>query len=918
MSEKDMTVPTAADIATMTPMMRQYWELKSRCGDAILFFRMGDFYEIFGGDATLVAPLLELVLTSRERGDDQKIPFCGVPHHSAKNYWLRLLKRGFKVALADQVEDPATAKGLVKRDIIKIMTPGCIDDPEALDRDAPNYVAAVHEEPGSGCWTFALADLSTGELRLGNLKDHSEIYSAVEKFRPRELLARRFFHSEFEQLMRPYRDTSPLLIEPLPEATLRDHAAQKAILNEIFGMPELCAQPSGSVIGGDALVAALLSHFRSLQTGISQFLSVRPLSEAHTIALDETVVRDLELFETARRRDSEGSLFKEINHTLSPMGARLLRYFLANPLLDPKQIRGRHEAVRCLTELGEQRLAEARTHLKLVGDLERLTTRILGAAASPLDLLRVQQTLTTAMWLVDALITKDQKTLSSPLYQSLAMALKMSRPVLEVLGASLNDEPKTLGLGNSVFRLGYDPELDQLNELAKSGEAQVDAYQEKLRASTGIGSLKIKNHKSYGLLIEVTRTHTAKVPENFIRRQTMVNCDRFVTVELEELGETLLSASDRAVHREAQLFQDLLSRLSSFKNELRSTGQALGTIDLLQSFAWLALRQNYVEPTIVPEGGLHIRGCRHPVVERYVGRHAYTPNDIEISQEQRQILITGPNMAGKSTVMRQIAITAILNQIGSFVPALEARLPIFDRIFTRVGASDDLARGQSTFMVEMSESAHILRHASRNSLVILDEVGRGTSTRDGLALAAAILKDLALRVKCFALFATHYHELVRVATALPSVRPMQIEVVEQNETILFTHRLKDGSVDNSYGLEVARLAGVPKHVLVQASEFLEIEAERPKHEPPTTKSDRMIQGATAKGESPPLETMGLDLHGAKTDDSETQAAQSRLCTRLRSLNLNRLTPLQALNILAELQDLALPRATRTLFEADLG
>ena len=913
-----MALPTAAEIASMTPMMRQYWELKARCGDAILFFRMGDFYEIFGGDAELVAPLLELVLTSRERGDEQKIPFCGVPHHSAKNYWLRLLKRGFKIALADQVEDPATAKGLVKRDIIKTLTPGCIDDPEALDRDAPNYVAAVHEDPGAGCWTFIIADLSTGELRLGNLKDLNAVRNAVEKFRPRELLARRFFHAEFEQLLRGYRENYSLLIEPLSESTLRDQAEQKVVITDVFGAPELSSQPCGKVLGGEALLAALLCHFKSLQTGITQFLSVRPLAESHTMALDETVIRDLELFETARRRDSDGSLFREINHTLSPMGARLLRYFLANPLLDAKQISGRHEAVKSLAELGEQRLVEARNQMKALADLERLTTRILGGNASPLDLLRVSQTLTAALWLAESLIRREPNGLGGIIFQTLSTALNMSRGALDVLAASLTGEPKGLGYGNSVFQAGFDAELDKLNELARSGEAQVDAYQEKLREATGIGSLKIKNHKSYGLLIEVTRTHSAKVPDSFIRRQTMVNCDRFVTVELQELGETLLSASDRAVQREAQLYQELLLRLATFKTELRSTAQALATLDLLQSFAWLALRQNYTRPTIATDGDLNLKGCRHPVVERYVGRHAYTPNDIEISSAQKQILITGPNMAGKSTVMRQIAITAILNQIGSFVPALEATLPIFDRIFTRVGASDDLARGQSTFMVEMSESAHILRHATPTSLVILDEVGRGTSTRDGLALAAAILQDLARRVQCYALFATHYHELVRVALELETVRPMQIEVVEQNETILFTHRLKDGSVDNSYGLEVARLAGVPKHVLAQATEFLELSTNNSEPTQSPVKPERIVRGASAKAAVLPLETLGLDLPVAGAQLVPGTPAPTSLISRLQSLNVNRLTPIQALNILAELQDLSCARSTPSLFgEHDL-
>ena len=914
--DPSMSLPTPAEVAAMTPMMRQYWELKQRCGEAILFFRMGDFFEIFGADAELVAPLLELTLTSRERGDHKRIPFCGVPHHSARNYWLKLLRKGFKVAFADQIEDPAEAKGLVKRDITRTLTPGCVDDPDALDRDAPNYIAAAHEEPGSSKWAVAIADISTGELRLGNVSSLAEVVETLEGFRPREVLTRGFFHSELKILLQPLRESQALLLEPLPEAPLRDKAEQNQILSEIFNSPDLSAQPCGAVLGGEPLITALLVHFRSLHASISQFLSVRPLHEPQTMILDETAVRDLELFETARRRDSNGSLLKEIDRTLSPMGARLLRYTLAHPLLDPQQIRGRHAAVRSLLGIGEARLTEARTQLKHIPDLERLATRVVAATAGPAELSKIAQALATARWLVDHLIGEKGEHLPEANYKTLATGLKFYKAPLQLLTHALVADPQSLGLGCGVFDSGYDTELDKLNELARNGEAQVEAYQEQLRLATGIGSLKIKNHKSYGLLIEITRTHTARVPADFIRRQTMVNGDRFITVALQELGETLASAQDHAVAREADLFQRLLLQLREYRVDLRSVAHALASFDMLQSFGWQALKFGYCEPLLADDDRLDLKASRHPVVERYVGRHKYCANDITLSPQKKHLLITGPNMAGKSTLMRQTALTVILCQIGSYVPANSARLPIFDRIFTRVGASDDLARGQSTFMVEMAEAAHLLRHATPKSLVILDEVGRGTSTRDGLAIAAAILQELALRIRCFSLFATHYHELIPVATMLTTVRPMQTEVLEQNNQIVFTHRLKDGAIDNSYGLEVARLAGIPETVLKRASAYLL--QNTPNACNPAEIQERAVQGASAQlaaSAEPtplaPLERFGLTPAPVSVQNLLHQ--EKHIMERLSRLQINRLSPLQALNILSELKTILERGAVNGLF-----
>ncbi len=904
-----MTNAVETNTQAMTPMMRQYYELKERCGNAILFFRMGDFYEIFGPDAEEVAPVLELVLTSRERGDQQRIPFCGVPHHSARNYWLRLLRKGYKIALADQIEDPAEAKGLVKRDIVKILTPGCIDDPEGLDQDSPNYLMAVHEEPGAKVWTVVAADLSTGELRLGNVSSLNAVRDMVEQFRAKELLARRFFHQDLTDLLSLQINEHRLLIEPLPEAPLRDPAEQVTLLKTALGQADLDVQPCGKVIGGAPLLAAVLTHFKSLQASLAPFMCVKPLSEPESMVLDETAIRDLELFETVRRRQTEGSLFREINQTLSPMGARLLRFSMAHPLLSREQLRLRHAAVRSLVQAGEHRLGELRSELRNLPDLERLAARVHSQAISPIELGRVLEVLGKSNWLLShlkSLIGEDQ---SSGIYQAVALGLAQHEKPLTVLRNAIEDLPRALGTGEGVMRQGFDPELDRLNALARSGESQVEGYQERLRAATGIGSLKIKQHKSYGLLIEVTKTHNAKVPAEFIRRQTMVNCDRYSTVELQELDQELASAQDRAVAREAEMFLGTVRELGVFRNELQGVIEALSTFDLLQSFAWQAIKHHYTEPQLSSDERLELLGSRHPVVERYVGKHKFAPNDIVLTREKRHLLITGPNMAGKSTAMRQTAISAILSQIGSFVPARVAILPVFDRIFTRVGAADDLSRGQSTFMVEMSEAAHILRNATNRSLVILDEVGRGTSTVDGLAIASAILQDLAQRISCFSLFATHYHELVPFAESLPSVRPMRTEVLEQAGAIVFTHRLKDGASDSSYGLEVARIAGLPVSVLSQAAAIVRRDAG----------IEKQIQIKHVAGASKfldealiPLEKAGLSPTGPKPLPKPV----SKLMDQLEKLNLNRTTPLQALNFLSEIQSHLKVTAQRSLFDED--
>ena len=875
--------------SSLTPMMRQYYELKEQAGSAILFFRMGDFFEIFDKDAELVAPMLELTLTARGKSESDRIPFCGVPHHAARNYWLKLLAMGFKVAIAEQVEDPSASKGLVKRDITRTFTPGCIDELEGLTNNEPNYIMAIHEDPTSHTWAMLISDVSTGELRLGNLDSIKTVAKWVERIRPKEILARKFFHDDLAELLNSYLSDHQLLIEALPEAALRDETDHPQMLQEIFGKKDLTSQMCGAVLGGRALVASFISHLKQLNASLSQFMAIRPLHEPDTMALSEIAIRDLELFETSRRRQLDGSLLKQINQTLSPMGARLLRYQMVNPLLNKKLIRGRHSAIKGLLALGEIKLTDVRKQIKNTPDLERLVTRIFSGRASPVELARTRDTLEKAQWIMENLTGKDGSKVSGDIFKSVASGLNFYKRPLRLLEDALVENPTSLGSEDGIFKHGYHTKLDQLVSLAKNGTNEVEKYQDQLREETGIASLKIKPHKTFGLLIEVTKSNLAKVPSTFIRRQTMVNNERFVTPELKELDETLSSARELSVSLELEVYNKLLLDISKFRLDLQSTAGALATFDMLQSFAWQALKQDYCEPKLTEQGALDLKGARHPVVEHFVGRYNFVPNDLTLSQDQKHALITGPNMAGKSTVMRQTAICAILCQMGSFVPAKSAKMPIFDQIFTRVGAGDDLAKGQSTFMVEMAEAAEILRKSTQSSLVILDEVGRGTSTQDGLAIASAILEELVLKNRCFSMFATHYHELVPMADKFKSVKIMQTEVKELEGQITFTHKLIDGASGSSFGIEVAKIAGIPQSVIERAQDFVEEAAHTQDPKPTASLGHPERSGA-------------VSTH--KDSSSLSKAELNRLryiAEKFERLNPDRMTPIQALNFIVEIR-----------------
>ena len=895
-----MSKPTASEIEKMTPMMQQYYQLKEKSGEAVLFFRMGDFYEIFGEEAEEVAPQLEIALTSRERGDKNRIPFCGVPHHSAPSYWLKLLKLGYRVAIADQVEDASLAKGLVKRDIIKVMSPGCIDELEGLASDAPNYVMAIYECPNSKSWSLVLADVSTGEMRLGSLDSLESLREHVEVFQPKELLCRRFCQERVAALLESYRNRNHLLMGPLPEGVLRDESKQADILKTVFSTVDLAEHPCGQVQGGQVLIAALLSHFLSMQAATKQFLSIKPIHEPDCFGLNETVIRDLEIFETSHLRKTEGSLFKQINQTLSPMGSRALRWSLSHPYQKKGPIKQRHQAVKYLMERGDAFLGKLRLALKGLSDLERLSCRILGGHARPLELARARDALQKARTI--RLLFSQQDATGNEFLANVIDRFADAESVLSELEHALQETPSSLGEGSEVFKYGYDETLDKLVSYSLGGQKKVEEYCELLRQRTSISSLKIKSHKTFGLVIEVTKSNLSKIPDDFIRRQTMVNCERFVTDDLKELDENLVSAREKAIARESDLYQRLLEKLGTFKDSLSVVSHNLGLIDLIQSFAWLGAQWDFCLPKLVNHGQAFVlEASRHPVVEHFVGRHNFVPNDIRMDEKSRQLLITGPNMAGKSTVMRQVAICAILNQIGCFVPARRAEMPIFDGIFTRVGAADDLSRGLSTFMVEMTEAAFILRNATNKSLVILDEVGRGTSSEDGLAIASAILEHIATRIKSWTMFATHYHELVELATKVESIHLVQTEVIENKDKISFTHRLVAGASGSSFGLEVAELAGVPDSVLSRAKHYVELGKEQADHKPAAKKSVSNLF-STLEGASASL-PIGL-----------SDPYPRPLTEKLERIKINKTTPLQALNILSDLKSMLNEPSQRSLFQ----
>lgn len=863
----------------LTPMFEQYLGIKQEYPDALLFYRMGDFYELFFEDAQVAAKELQIALTSRNPNAETKAPMCGVPHHSVDGYLAQLLDKGYKVAICDQVEDPRQAKGLVRRAVTRVLTPGTVVEDANLTSKSPNYLAAMLWNAAQGVGALAWIDFSTGEWSGMDARRDEILWQWVAKLSPRELLL-----PQGQDVPARYSEAARQ-VNHIPVSPCFDLAVARDAVPKTQGVPDLSVLDLEDRTELTRCCGALLAYLRQTQKQdeLGHLGAFKLLNPSAHLILDEITERNLELFRRLDGKTGRGTLRHVLDQTMTAMGGRLLESRLRQPwrLLAP--IQAAQEAVAWLFALDGPR-EKLRGALDQVHDLERLSTRVFLGRASPKDYLALRESL-AALPEVRQALASPSGDLPSEVARRLANWDDMG-DVRDLLRRALSDSPPPVITEGGLFRLGYDPELDELLELSEHGEAKLKELLEQEQRENGLPKLRLGYNRVFGYYLELSKAAHERVPDHFIRRQTLANAERYVTPSLKELEEKLLTASERRKTLEYKLFQELRAKVAQSRTRFMAMAATLAELDYWQSLAEVARRNEWSRPEVHDGLELRIRGGRHPVVEQVQGRGGFIPNDLGLDELCRLMLITGPNMAGKSTILRQTAIACILSQMGSFVPAAEARVGLVDRVFSRVGASDNLAQGQSTFMVEMMETARILRQATMRSLVILDEIGRGTSTFDGLALAWAVVEELTRRGKgaIRTLFATHYHELTSLEGRIPGVRNYTVAIKEWKGEIIFLRRLVPGPSDRSYGIEVARLAGVPDSVVRRAREIL-AELERARETgaaaaPRIQPSQTLLPGMPARPAKPPLEPQ---VHP--------------LLRELSELQVERLTPLEALNLL---------------------
>ena len=868
-----------------TPLMQQYREIKTRHQNALLFFRMGEFYEMFYDDAEVASRVLGLTLTSRNNGGAADVPLAGVPVKAVQEYLRRLVQLGYRVAICEQVEDPKLARGIVRREVVETVTPGVTFADELLEGTRNNFVCSLWSagRPRDGVTSaigIAAADVSTGELRLC-VTTAAELDAVLARYAPREILL-----PERSELALPPSRAEALVTERESWEFDAENAAED--LRRHYHVQSL----EGLGIGASeraaiAAAGALMRYLRELQPGGVPQLG-RPVIDraAGLMPLDEMTRRNLELVESLRGGGQEGTLLSVVDRTVTPMGARLLRQWLLAPLTDRAAIEERLDTVGLL--FGDALAREAlRTALDGVRDIERLGAKIASGRATPRDVGALGGSL-ARLPAVRTIVSQLRKSGGSPLVERLLAEWDDCAAEAEAIQKTMVTQPPlTIGEEPTIAE-GVDEELDRLRALRDGGKDGIARIQSAERERTGITSLKVGFNKVFGYYIEVTRSNLHLVPSDFQRRQTITNGERFVTPALKEYEETILTAGERIETRERSLFDALRTRVAERIGALQCAARALALLDVVAALAEVAAREGYVKPEITDEFTLDIGGGRHPVVERMMPRDKFIPNDVRLTDDARVIILTGPNMAGKSTILRQVGLIVLMAQMGSFVPASSAKIGLVDRVFTRVGASDNLVRGQSTFMVEMAETSAILHAATANSLVLLDEIGRGTSTYDGVSIAWAVSEHLHERTRCKTIFATHYHELTQLAQDLEAVRNFNVAVREVNDDVLFLHRLQPGGADRSYGIEVGRLAGLPREVLRRARQVLTLlEGEQ-------LAAGRRKSNGNAKSETgQPQDQLGLFAQ-----------APNPLVDRLASLNTDAMTPLEALTTLAELSQAA--------------
>lgn len=798
----------------ITPMLRQYLDLKSKYADALLLFQMGDFYETFFGDAEKAAGALNITLTSRSRADSERIPMAGFPIHAAEGYISRLLDQGFKVVVCEQTEDPAQAKGLVRREVTRILTRGTVVDPAALDARTDNYLAAVTLKGRQ--WGLAFLELSTGEFRLTEGEGPDALGDELWRLKPAELVVPENLEATFLAAALTPFDQGPTQ-RPLSAYAFDPDQARRE-LGRTLGTLFLDGFGLEAYQLGVAAAGAILRYLKdSHNPNLPHLDRLLPYRREDFLEMDEATLRHLEIFETWRSRSRQGSLLEALDDTVTPMGARRLSQWLRYPLKDQALIAARLDGVEFFKDNSLLRLSWRQT-LKGLGDLERLTARVALEQATPREVGAVKQALARVPRLQELLPPE-----LPALVAQLAGELDPLPDLQDLIARALAEDPPLSLQAGGIIREGYDPELDELILLSREGKDWIARLEGQERARTGINSLKVRYNKVFGYYLEISRANLHLVPADYVRKQTLVNAERFITADLKEYESRVLGAEEARLKREVELFQALRQSLAQEAPRLKKVAQALGVLDVLAALAEVAALHQYCRPEVVAEPVLSISQGRHPVIERVLPPGSFVPNDITLDADSQVLIVTGPNMSGKSTLLRQVALTTLLAHLGSFVPAEAAVVGLTDRIFTRVGAVDDIGRGQSTFLVEMHETARILHQATPRSLVILDEIGRGTSTFDGLALAWAVAEHLHDRegVGVKTLFATHYQELTELSLLKPRVKNFQVLVTESQGDIVFLHRLAPGAASQSYGIQVAKLAGVPPEVIARAQEVLE-------------------------------------------------------------------------------------------------
>ncbi len=863
-------------VSNPTPMMQQYLSIKEKYPDTILFYRMGDFYEMFFEDAEVASKALEITLTSRNKNEKASVPMCGVPYRAAQSYIGRLIAGGFKVAVCDQVEDPATAKGLVRREVVRVITPGMVLEDTFLEEKSNNFILSVFRLQDR--YALAYLDISTGTFRVTESGSDRAVVEEALRISPREIIfPATSTEAFFGELLRVFPETAVTRMDDREFS----HARSRQKLIEHFNTVSLegfgCEQLKAAVSAAGGLMAYVqetqkqkIEHLDGIETyHLDSFLW-----------LDELSCRNLELLKNLRSGSRQGTLLGILDKTLTPMGGRLIRQWLRYPLVNKEEIEARLDAVEEAVERHTESTG-LREHLKSVYDLERLGSKIGMGQCNARDLLSLKQSLQQLPMLAERL-----SAFSAPLFKGFAHLEALSNLAGLIDDAIREDAPPTINEGGMI-KPGFNPQLDQLIQISRDGKGWLLNLEAGEKEKTGIGSLKVRYNRVFGYYIEVPKTHAESVPPHYVRKQTLVNAERYITDELKQFENEVMGAEEKRSAMERDIFNEIRAAVIHLTREIQQAAKTTARIDCLLSFAEIAALGGYCRPILNREGRLHIEEGRHPVVEKTISGERFVPNTICMDQENFQILIiTGPNMAGKSTVLRQVALFVLMAQAGSFVPAAKADIALTDRIFTRVGALDNLSAGQSTFMVEMEETANILNNATPDSLVIMDEIGRGTSTFDGLSIAWAVaeyLHDLAGKgVKT--LFATHYHELTELARQKPRVRNFNIAVKEWNDEIIFLRKLVEGGTNRSYGIQVARLAGIPEDVIKRSKKIL-YQIENEGHLSPSPAGEASGQ-KKAKGAAVQIELF--------------QSLEKSIMERLKSLDVTRMTPLEALNVLDDI------------------